>query len=193
MIEYYTIERTTDATAELFTSAVAANYAKLEDNTATADADLITTLIKAARMKAENYTNRAFINQTWTINIDGTPDYIDLPKGETSSVTTVKIVAEDGTKTTESATTTYHTQTGESGRIWLLRNSGSWTSTTRDYGQMEIIYVAGYGAASITVPDDIIQAVKQIFAVMYEKRSNDVEIPESAYDLLSPYKIYRLL
>lgn len=189
MKEYYTIERTTDATAELFTSAVAKLYAKIET---TADDTLITTLIKAARMKAENYTNRAFVNQSWTMNIDGTPNLIKLPYGRLSSVTSIKIVAEDGTKTTESADTTYHTQTGESGRVWL-RSSGSWTSTTRDYGQMEIIYVAGYGAASTSVPDDIIQAVKQIFAVMYEKRSNDVEIPKSAYDLLSAYKVYRLL
>ena len=188
----FTIERTTDAAAELFTSAVAVNYAKLEDDTATADAALITTLIKSARMKAEGYTDRAFINQTWTMIIDGTPNLIELPHGEVSSVTSVNIVDEAGTKTLQSEDTVYQTQKGEGGRIWL-RNSGSWTSTSREYGQMEIVYIAGYGAVSTNVPDDIINAVKKIFLMMYENRSGNIEIPESVKDDLTPYKIYRLL
>ena len=180
----FRLNRTTEAPAELFTSPEAKLFAKIETD---ADDTIITSLIKAARLKLQNYCNRSIIDEVWTLSIDGQPGRIDLPKGYIDSVTSVKTYQDNGDVTTESSTDTYNTIVGDYGYI-ELRTGGSWTGTDRKSDKMIIIYKAGYSATDASVPVDLINACKIIFAEMYQNRSSGIAIPEAEKELANPYR-----
>jgi len=139
-------------------------------------------------MILQNYLNRSILNEVWTMKIDDQPDRIDLPMGYIQSVSTVKTYQDDGTATTESASTTYDTILGDFGSVFL-RPSASWDSSDKDYAIMEIIYTAGYGTA---IPTPLVLAAYEILSVMYLNRSSVIEIPAMAKEMVQGYKVYSL-
>jgi uncharacterized phiE125 gp8 family phage protein len=141
----------------------------------TAEDDLLTAIITAAREHVEDITRRALITQTWDYYLDAFPsdkDFIRLPFGNLASVTSVSYKDTDGTETTMTVTTDYLVETNgdQCGRI-VLPYGESWpTDTLYPSNPIKIRFVCGYGAAGSSVPKKILTAIKMIIADLYENR-----------------------
>lgn len=207
-MQYYnrkSIIKVTDATAELFSTSDVKTFLRIDFND---DDTIIDNYLKSARLMAEQYTGRAFINQTWKLTMDSFggnvddnlpigfyekpkewfyrySDFIELPIKPLSSVTSLVTYAKDNTSSTYSASN--YTIDTASGRLYL--NEGQvFPSNLRNRNAVELTFVAGYGAAASNVPMDIRQAVMQLTASMYEARGL-CEMPCSCKALLDNYKI----
>lgn len=181
------LELTTEPATEPVTLAEMKLWLKIDSDTT--DDDLITSLIETARKKAEQYCNRAFIDQTWTMSLDSQPFEIYLPKGYLDSVTSVTVYADDGTTTAQSSDD-YQVVTGEGGMLFL-ESGNTWTTTTRPRDLMRVVFKVGYGASADDVPEGIRTGIKQLVAQMYEDREN-TELSELTKSVLSPYKIFMI-
>lgn len=176
----------------------------------TSEDDVITAMIKAARLKAEQYTGKRFITQTIKMVMDHFPYYdntyygsgttylmagvpvsigttkpVILPHGPIQSITSVVTYKEDNTSATFAASE-YFVDT-VSGRL-ILNQGQTWPTELRTHSAVEITYVAGYGDAATDMPTDIIQAIKQIVQVMYETRETECSLPCGASMMLNMYR-----
>ena len=185
---WHSLTLTTEPTVEPVTKAEAKLYLKQPDSI-TADDLLIESLIKSARKLAEDYCNRAFIDQTWTLVLNCTPDTITIPKGYLDSITSINVYSDDGTATLQ-ASTMYQVETGEGATVFL-ESGNTWTSTTRPYGQMRIAFKAGYGGATTDIPEGLKTGIKQLILQMYEDRGN-TELTPLTRSVLNPYKLYNI-
>ncbi len=143
----------------------------------TAEDDLLTDIITAAREHVEDITRRALLTQTWDYYLDEWPDkdFIKLPFGNLQSVTSVSWKDTDGTETTLTVTTDYLVETnGEGiGRI-VLPYGESWpTETLYPSNPIKIRFVCGWTTAA-GIPSKIRTAVKMICADMFENRESQV-------------------
>lgn len=140
----------------------------------TAEDDLLTAIIYAAREHIEDVTRRALLTQTWDYYLDEFPaeDYFKLPFGNLASVTHLKYTDSDGTETTMTVTTDYLVETnGEGcGRI-VLPYGETWPSFTA-YPSNPIVcrFVAGWTTAAL-VPYKVKAAMKMICEDMYNNRA----------------------
>jgi uncharacterized phiE125 gp8 family phage protein len=151
----------------------------------TAEDDLLTVLITAAREHVEDITRRAILTQTWDYCLDAWPkgNEIILPRGNLQTVTSVSWKDDDGTETTLTLTTDYLVETnGEMfGRI-VLPYGVSWPSgTLYPSNPIRIRFVCGWTAAA-SIPSKIRTAVKMIAADMYENRE-----AQSIHTTMQPY------
>ena len=187
-MEWLSLNRTTDALTEPVTLSEVKLWLKIA-TTETTDDDLITSLIKTARIKCEQYTNRSFIDQSWTLRLDCSPDSICLPKPPLDSVTSINILADDGTTTLQDSDD--YQVIPDEGSVVFLETGNSWTTSTRPFGQMVIVYKSGYGDAAANVPDTIKTVIKQLTAYFYENRE-ETEIPGFIESALNNYKVYNV-
>jgi len=139
----------------------------------TAEDDVITLLVSAARRMCEECTQRAFITQTWEMTLDGfvtcTDDLpfsgtvvlptnfadtysntVDLSRLPVQSITSIKTYAPDNTVTTVDPSVYRVDAAG--GRI-VLNDGQTWPSNLRQRGAVVITFVCGYGAAGSFVPE----------------------------------------
>jgi uncharacterized phiE125 gp8 family phage protein len=170
------------------------------------DDALITALVKAAGELAENKTNRAFMKSTWLWTGDDFPcaDYTGFFKlypGPLVSVASVKYYAKDAEiQTTMAAGTDYEVDTRSTpGRIRFL---GSLPSVDDRFDAVEIVFTAGYGAASAVeatqqaaLPPDVVAWMKLQLTNLYEFRQTIVQgqpvshLNTFADNLIYPYII----
>ena len=154
----------------------------------TAEDDLLTAIIQAAREYVEDVTRRALLTQTWYYYLNEFPsdkDYIVLPFGNLQSVTSIKYKDSDGTETTMTVTTDYLVETnGEGyGRI-VLPYGGSWPSATLyPSNPITIEFVCGWTAAA-NIPSKIRTAAKMICSDLYENREAQIVNPT-----MEPYSV----
>lgn len=163
-----TLERTSAPAVDPVTLTEVKGHLLISDTASDAELAL---LITAAIEICEKYCCRAFITQKWKITYQYTEDCVSLPYGYVQSVETVKVYQDDGTTTTESATK-YHVKAGEYGLLYL-KNSETWTTSTRNYGSFEIIYKVGYGDAAANVPQGIKNGIMAQVAYMHEHRGDE--------------------
>lgn len=190
-----TLKRKTDATVEPVTLTEAKLFAKID---LADDDNLVTSLIKAARLVVEDICRRSLINTTWQLYLDEYPacDTIVLPMGLVSSVTHVKYYDENGSLQTQSASTYNTDYISEPSRI-VLKQSESWPTTEIDrINTIEVEFVAGYGSTVETVPEAIKLAIKQIVSHWYNIRESHSQfdmktVPMSAEYILMPYRVLR--
>ncbi len=191
-----TINRTTDATAEPILFAEAQAHLRVD----TADEQtLIESLITAARMAVEEYTDRQLITATWTLKLDAFPSSmyaIELPKPPLLGITSIAYLDGSGVSQTLSASTDYQSDLLSSpgrlvpqpGMIWPITEYQRLNAVT-------IVYTAGYGAAGSSVPRPIRQAMLLLIGQWYEHRENIVvgtiatELPMAVKALLGPYRV----
>jgi uncharacterized phiE125 gp8 family phage protein len=135
------------------------------------DDDLIGTLITAARLKAEHYTNRAFITQT--LRDVFTPQTLLRPSiGDFLSVVSVEVGGEALTDSDYSETE------DELSKAVLLSSAPA--------SAPALTYTAGYGPAAEDVPKVIHQAILLTIAEMYENRTDKVQrLPTASTNLLN--------
>jgi len=181
----------TAPTAEPILLADAKLHLKIDSDTT--DDNLITSLIQAAREMAENYTGRAFINQTWEYTLNLFPaSEIPLRPLPLSSITSITYKDTDGTTQTV-ASSVYETDTykGEA----ALKYSQIWPTARDIQNSILITFVAGYGTAGASVPAAIRAAILLILGHLYEHRESVIvgvtasDMPQGAHYLLDPYRV----
>jgi uncharacterized phiE125 gp8 family phage protein len=160
----------------------------------TADDDaLITSLVAAARARAEWHTGRAFVTQSWTLWLDRWPcdSIIEIPLPPLQSVSSVTAYAPDNTATVLDAAT-YQVDLVASPARLALKPNASPPAALRALNAVAIAFTAGYGDAS-DVPAPIQQAILTIVAALYAHRGDEaVELPQEALALLAPYRMVKL-
>lgn len=208
-MRYSSIAIVTPPAAEPVTLAEAKLWAKIDG---TEEDALCAALLTAAIESAEQYTRRAFINRTlkftidaprcdWADNLpDGVydlpisvlsgdlPKVIKLPIEPVQSITSVTTYS-TGNVASVYSSSNYYLDAG-SGRL-VLNYTASWPSDIRQRNACEVVYVAGYGATSASVPATIKSAIMMHFAHMYDGRIM-CDLPEASMKLLSQYKVYGL-
>ena len=187
----YRLTVTTEPSVEPITLAEAKLHLRVDHSH---EDDYITSLIVSARKEAENYTRRAFVNTTFRLSMDHWPRVIYLPRGKVQSVTSVKYYDTNGTQQTL-ATSVYDVDTdSEPGRIVEAYNQ-SWPDYRDIVNTIQVVYVAGYGAAAANVPDNVKQAIKIYTGHLYENREVTIsgtiiaEIPLAYRALLDPVRM----
>lgn len=191
---FLALNRTIDAASEPVSTAEAKTHLRVSHSD---DDDYIDAIVKAARISAENFCDRAFINQTWVATFATTDaSKIRLPKAPLASVTSVQYRdTTDGSLQTASSSTYELNTDAQPGLIkfdTLPSYDGSYENPIR------ITYVAGYGAASTDVPQPIIHAIKLLVSHFYQHRSDVVNIlelkpeqlPNGVKYLLTPYRFF---
>jgi uncharacterized phiE125 gp8 family phage protein len=165
---YWRINRTVNPASEPVTLAEAKLH--LRQDTAADDA-LITSLITEAREWAEDFTNRAFITQTWEMVTDVMPPWqVLLARPPLVSVTEVRYIDSNGVSQIMPSAD-YQVENGSQpfiapawGKMWPAVRPGA--------AAWRVIYQAGYGAAAANVPEGIKLGIKQRIAQSYEARGD---------------------
>jgi uncharacterized phiE125 gp8 family phage protein len=126
-------------------------------------------LVKAARSFTERRANVAMLNQTVTLNLDCFPQVIRLPIGPVSAITSIKYYDTAGVQQTLAGANyecDFRTKPARIRPAYLK----SWPTTRDTFNAVEVIFPAGYGAASTAVPPDLIHAVKLLLSHWFENR-----------------------
>ncbi len=185
----------TGPTVEPLTTAEAKSHLRVD---VTDDDTLIDALVKAARQRLEEETSRAFITQTWRLNLSSWPCHgiIRLPRPPLATVVSVIYTDVDGVARTWAATN-YHTLlTMEPGAI-VLPPLGGWPGESLYTGlPIAVQYTCGYGATAASVPEPLRVALRMLLGHWYENREavavaamQVLKLPMSVEWLLDPYRM----
>ena len=178
---------TTAPSVEPLTTAEAKTALRLDYSN---DDGLIDDFIEAARADAETFTYRAFLNQTYVLRLTSFPwGPILLPRPPLSSVTSVTYIDTAGdSQTWSSSLYTVETPSGERALHATIRpiSGGVYPATQRVVDAVTITFVAGYGAASSSLPESIRRGVAQRCQQLYDGEEN-----EPMPSVLWPYLAWR--
>jgi len=152
-------------------------WLRIEDSE-TAEDDLIDSLIRTARRKYEEWTQRALPQQTFDYYLDSEPEsVIELPRSPLVSVTSIKgftdTDATDTGGTAMSSSEYYVDVASEPGRV-VAFSGFTFPTATRVVNRVIVRFVAGYTSSSGSggVPDLCETAVKKMIARGYEFRGD---------------------
>lgn len=169
--------RITAPTSEPITLAEAKLYLRVDS---TSEDSLITDLIVAARMNAEQWLKSSLISQSWKLVYN---DYLDsevaLSMPPIVSVSSVIVVNRDLTTQTISSAN-YYLNAAKNKLLFDNYISGF---------SMEIIYNTGYGTA-IQVPSPVKYGILAHIAAMYDERGlmGQANLPPQVSALYSPFR-----
>ena len=162
--------------------------------------NLINLLIAVARMRIEEYINRALITQTWNMYLDAFPAKnaaIEIVPTPLISVTSIAYTDEDGAAQTLTENTDFTVDKHLTpGRIVPIY-AGSWPIVRTIPNAVTLEFVSGYGATAASVPSPIRQAMLLLIGHLFEHREsvnigNIVNvIPQTVEWLCSPYRDWR--
>lgn len=165
------------------------------DSSDTEDDVLITSLMRAARNRFEEYTSRRLIQQDWYLYLNDWPsckgyeDEIELPGFPLISITGIKYYDENGTEYTFAATDYRADVSTEPGRVVLNYNKTWPTSSLRLSQGIEIEYRCGYGSSHSSVPPDIQLILKMLVQNWFHNRSEANKIPDEIRNMMDEYRI----
>jgi len=172
----------------------------------TGEDTVIAAYQKAARIYCEEYTGRAFINQTWRMRLDDFPTSYDnrfsygdiyLNRAPLSSVSSITYIDPDGVSQTLS-TDIYEIDTDSEVGLIRLKYNQSYPAVRNHPQSVTVNYIIGYGATAASVPEHFIQAIKLLTGHFYEQRepvsfaNNMYEVPFTVKALLDINKVYNL-
>lgn len=162
------------------------------------DDSRIESLIRAVTRKAEEFTRRAFITQTWEISFDRAPsNKIEIPRPPLQSIVSIKSYDEAGAESVFDLNNIWVDKRSTPGRI-ALKEGVEWPTELRPIDAIVIQFTAGYGAKPENVDDAIREGILRGVATFYAAREDAVigtvaaKLPEGARELLFPYKVWRL-
>jgi uncharacterized phiE125 gp8 family phage protein len=172
--------------AEPVTLAEAKAHLKID----TSDEDtLVTTLITAARARAEWHTGRAFVTQRWCLRLDAWShdNVVALALPPLISVEEIAVTDASGIRA-ELGATAYRVDVASiPGRVIFAHRP----SSLRARDCVEISFTAGYGDTA-AVPAAIKEAVLEIVADLHAHRGDDDPVGVSGQALLAPYRVFKL-
>lgn len=150
----------------------------LRENSTTAQVEVIDRQIAAARRWAEEKTGRALLTQTWDLFLDRFPSEfwpfdIRVPKPPLQSITTLKYTDENGTQQTLGSTLYTVDVSSTPGRI-VPAFEETWPTTQGHINDVEIRFIAGYGANAEDVLEDIREAMLKRVNALYLHRESVV-------------------
>lgn len=157
----------------------------------TADDALVTILIQAAREVAEQYTRRAFISQTWELQMDCFEEEDYKLITPCSAITSVKYYDTDGVEQTVAVAVYGLSLSTEPNEIYL-KYGQLWPTVRGQEDDVKIRFVSGY----TTVPASIKAAILLIIGHLYENREDVVvgrqvaDLPKGSEYLLNPYRLF---
>lgn len=174
------------------------------------DADddaLITSLVTAVRQKAENWTRRLFITQTWVLWQDSVPDgfTLSIPLSPLQSVSYIKSYDLSNVVSTFDSSNYLIDSSSTPGRV-SLNDGQSWPTLLRRINALEVEFVAGFGGAS-SVPEPIKQGILQWIKLLFANKSklfesdestsgllelNRIPIPPAVMVLWEPYRVFKI-
>ncbi len=162
--------------------------AHLKIDTSDEDA-LVTTLITAARARAEWHTGRAFVTQRWCLRLDAWPhdNVVAIPLPPLISVEEIAVIDASGIRTVLTTTAYRIDAASVPGRVIFAHRP----SSLRGRDCVEISFTAGYGDAA-AVPVPVKEAVLEIVADLHSHRGDDDPVGVSGQALLAPYRVFKL-
>lgn len=169
------LARVTPPATEPLTLAEAKLFLRVDG---TAEDALITDLMVAARMAAEEHLRQSLITQSWKLAFDDyAPEETFLPRGPVTGITSVTQFARDGSSTLVSSST-YYLNAAKHTLIF---------DTVPLAFRVEIVYGTGYGDAT-AVPKPLKQGILAHMAAMYESRDEGAALPPAAVALYQPFR-----
>lgn len=145
---------------------------------------LISDLIVAARMTAEDWLRRSLMSQAWKLVYDDyLPEIVQLPMGPVNDITSVTVLNRDATSQSVSSSTYY---------LNAAMNCLIFDSPVLGF-MVELAYTTGYGDADV-VPAPIKQGLLSHIAALYDNRGEDgaMTLPEQTLRLYMPFREVRL-
>lgn len=174
----YSLKRTSEPAAEPVSLTDLKAQLRIEG---TDDDTLLMSLLPVGRQQVERDAGLSLISQSWTLKMDGWPsEQIVLYKPPVSSVTSIKYTDTAGATQTWTSTK-YVVDTSSRPGLVRLAYGESWPDIRGDRRCIEVIYVAGYGAAGSSVPLELRQAVILATQMQYDGWCETVQ---AAYDRL---------
>ena len=170
---------------------------RIDDND---DDNLISSMITAIRQRAEEWTRRSFLTQTWTLWLDEFPfrhgntlnklngRVIIIPRPPMQSVIFIKTYDNDNSAVTFDASDYFVDTASSPGRVALNDNS-SWPTSLRKFSAVEVEFIAGYGSNASDVPEGIKQGMLQWIKLLFANKSKLYESDESTLGLLEMNQI----
>ena len=212
----FPLRRVLDPATEPVSLSDMKNYLRVDY---TDDDALISTLISAARERAEDVTGRCLMSQQWQFSFDQFPNYgcwqylhlrrhresmfshdersIILPRGPVLSVDSIQYVDQlTGTLQTLDPSLYTTDLLSEPARI-TPKYMSTWPLARFDTNSVTILFTAGYE----TIPQSLLHAIKLIVGAWFENRSeivqsggnfNSFPMPLSASALLGTYTLFQL-
>ena len=178
--------------------------------------DFLTDAIAEARQEIEDLTGLAFITQTWQLTIDRWPTgqepwwdgvrqghintlagphrSLELPRYPLQSITSVTTYDEASNSSAVTVASTFDVDTQQLPGRMTLQSGASWPTALRANNAIEVVYVAGYGAAS-DVPNPLKRAIKSVVGYLYSHRGDDCDISDALASVsatIDRYKVRRL-
>ena len=158
----------------------------------TDDDALITSLITAARTRAEWLTHRALITQSWIFWRDLWPaDGFELPLPPLQSLASITAYDLNDAATVLDASSYRLDAAGVPARIgW--RPAVVPPPSLRAFNTLAVAFTAGYGNAGSDVPEPIRRALLAIVADLYSHRGDEAPTPAVALMLLEPFRVMQV-
>jgi uncharacterized phiE125 gp8 family phage protein len=151
--------------------------------------DILAPWIPVARQWCEGHQNRAYITQTLELALDTWPcwDYINLPRPELQSVTSLTYTDDDGVTSTWSASNYIVDDFAFVGRL-VRSKKVCWPSVClASANGVKVRYIAGYGDTGADVPEKIRQAIVLLAIHFYEH--GECDPPPAVYRLLNQDRV----
>lgn len=188
--------RTIAPAAELVTLLEVKQHCRVELLSPDDDA-VLTSLIAAATAWIDGYSGvlgRALINQTWKLNLSCWPACkIRLPLAPVSTITSIKYYDTTNLQQTLDMAN-YSLQEDALSPMAAWIKDASLASLFERPDAIEVLFVAGYGAAASNVPEAIRTAAKMLVATWFENReativgTNAQAIPFAVDALLGSFR-----
>jgi uncharacterized phiE125 gp8 family phage protein len=159
--------------------------------------ELIAQYCAAAEQWVEEFTSRAFVTQTWELQLPRWPSAreIRLPRPPLQAVTWVKWTDDEGVERTMSPDYYEVDTISEPGLIELVPGA-RWPDANMAIRSVNVRFVAGYGAAS-DVPPAVLQAARFLVGHFHENREsvvvgsyNPSHVPDTVRALLWPWRVW---
>lgn len=181
--------RTVVADAEPVSVSEALVHLRVDDDESI---DYVQSLIGAARVHAEDRTERSIVPSTWELKLDAFPvrdgGLIELLNPPVNTVTSVTYIDAANTVQAVSSSAYVLDTTSEPARLLPLE---SWPVAAARPMAVTITYTAGYAAGA--VPEPLKQWMKLAISDMYELRQRSSDKPalpqHFADSLLNPYRV----
>lgn len=182
--------RTVEPTAEPLSVAEALVHLRLDDDESI---DYVDGLITAARVHAEDRTERTIMPSTWVLKLDAFPvcygGLIELLRPPVTEVTSVTYIDAAGTTQTLDPSTYVVDTASEPARLVPV---AAWPSAASRPGAVTVTYKAGYANAA-AVPMPLKQWMLLAVGDLYELRQRSSDKPalpqHFADSLLGPYRL----